>query len=162
MTALARFVLIVYDAVEQNWLGTFQPLTTLSPEQILDSMSFLDERQFKLVLLRTFPIECQVPNAHGRSFVTVMVVHESSWSLELEGRVVSASLNDLGLHSGFGGLMPDVPISVQFIWSSVCGACCEPSFLAPMSLVLPDIVGRMPPARLREFWLSLVRPYELH
>ena len=157
--APARFPLIVYDVLEQNWLGCFDPVLDVCARSILDRIALVDERIFKLCLLRTFPLPCVQPNSMNWTCVTVMVVHESPWVLDIDGHTQMESRHVLGMHPTWvwGSALPHVPISVLFSWSGIVGACCDPYSLVGMSLCLSDIHYRLPPQRLQEVWISLAR-----
>ena len=108
--APARFPLIVFDVLEQNWLGCFDPILDTCARSILDRIALVDERIFKLCLLRTFPLPCVQPNLMNWTCVTVMVVHESPWVLDIDGHTQVESRHALGMHPTWmwGSAMPPV------------------------------------------------------
>ena len=157
--APARFPLIVFDVLEQQWLGCFDPILDTCARSILDRIALVDERIFRLCLLRTFPLPCIQPNLMNWTFVTVMVVHESPWVLDVTGHTQVESRHALGMPSTWmwGSPMPQVPIAILFNWSGIMGACCDPYSLVGMAVCLADIHSRLPPHRLQEVWLGLTR-----
>lgn len=156
--AVPRFTLLVFDSMEENWVGAFEPLQSLSGREILERLSLLNLEVSNFFLLRMIPVMCDVPNVMNWTRVTVMVV----FNVPLLERQISVDMGllgfDLGLHATWirGSAVPVVPLSVRFMWSTVCGATLDPAAAAPMSLLLQEYVSHLPPARLREIWRRVV------
>ena len=166
MTMPTRCSLLVFDALHGTWIGTLEPLLSMSAHQILDDVSLLIDSQLPFVLLRTFPLSCHLPNSLNWTTVLAMVVHESpeirsgllpDVAPAVNVRVVAALAN-LGIHPSWilHDHLPDIPLALQFNWSGILRASCEPSNHAPLSFVLADFVSRMPPPRLLEYWRGLI------
>ena len=166
MATPTRCLLLVFDALNGTWIGALEPLLTLSAHQILDDVAFLTDSQLPLVLLRIFPLSCHLPNSLNWTTVFAMVVYESSEIrsgsipdvvLSIDIRVIAAMAN-LGIHPTWlaQDALPDIPLSIQFNWSGILMASCEPSNYAQLSFVTAEIVSRMPPPRLLEFWRGLI------
>jgi hypothetical protein len=166
MAVPARCLLLLFDVLEQTWIGIFEPLLTMSARQVLDDIAFLDERQFTFSLVRTFPLTCQLPNPGNWASVTVMVVHSSvetrqgllSEILVVDHTRVDSTMDNQGFPPSWNMVsgLPQVPGFLQFDWTGILRASCEPSVLAPLSWVQQGFVSRLPPTRLRECWGALV------
>ena len=166
MAAPARCLLLLFDVLDQSWIGIFEPLMTLSAREVLDAIAFLDERQFNFSLVRTFPLTCQLPNPGNWSSVIVMTVHSSIETrpgilvdiLSVEPRRVSALMDRLGFPPTWNltGGLPQVPGFLLFDWTPILRASCEPSLASPLSWATQEFVSGLPPTRLREFWVTLV------
>jgi hypothetical protein len=166
MSVPSRCLLLAFDALDGTWAGALEPLTTLSAHQVLDEIAFLNQCQFSFFLLRTFPLPCILPNTMNWTSVTVVVVHDSNAiRLDLASELVVGSvarvdsaMANLGIHPSWdlSSGLPDVPTSLQFDWTGILMASCEPSNHAPLSLVQRSVVSRWPPPRLLESWRDLI------
>ncbi len=166
MAAPSRCLLLVFDVLEQRWLGIFEPLMTMKAREVLDAIAFLDERQFNFSLLRTFPLTCLLPNPGNWTSVTVMIVHSFIETrpgilvdiLSVDPRRVIALMDRLGFPPtwNLAGGLPQVPGVLLFDWTPILRASCEPSLLSPLTWATQEFVSGLPPARLREFWGTLV------
>jgi hypothetical protein len=157
-----RFPLLLFDVVEQSWLGCFDPEATSCARVILDSIAVLDNRLFRFCLLRTLSLHCVMPNPRNWSTVTVMVVHESPWEMtpmEMFASAPGEARLLLGVQPSWvmGDVLPQVPVSFLFDWTCAVGACCDPFNFVRMTDCLAVPHSHLPPPQLREAWEKLVQ-----